>query len=76
MIQSFADKKTAAVFHGERMKGVSPELAKAASRKLDMLNLATALEQLRVPPGNRLEKLSGDLAGCHSVRVVGLRPAK
>ncbi len=48
---------------------MSPELEKGAIKKLDMINFVTALEQLRIPPGNRLEKLSGDLAGFYSIRI-------
>lgn len=44
-------------------------LEKGAVKKLDMINFVTGLEQLRIPPGNRLEKLSGDLAGFYSIRI-------
>jgi len=69
MIQSFGDKKTEAIFHGKRARGIGPSLLKIAVRKLDFINLATSLDQLRVPPGNRLEKLSGRLSDLHSIRV-------
>ena len=69
MIQTFGDKGTEAIFHGQRPRGVSAVLAKTASRKLDMINLSTDLEHLRAPPGNRLEKLSGNLVGFYSIRV-------
>jgi proteic killer suppression protein len=63
MIKSFGNKITEKIFNGERVRQVSPELEKNAIKKLDMINFVTALEQLRIPPGNRLEKLSADLAG-------------
>lgn len=69
MIKSFGDKRTEKIFNGERVRQVSPELEKGAIKKMDMINFVTGLEQLRIPPGNRLEKLSGDLAGFYSVRI-------
>ena len=48
---------------------MSPKLERSAIKKLDMINFLTGLEQLRIPPGNRLEKLSGDLAGFYSIRI-------
>jgi len=68
MIQSFADKVTENVFHGRQTK-LSSLVAKQAARKLDMINLVTSIEQLRIPPGNRLEKLSGKYRGYYSIRV-------
>jgi len=69
MIASFADRRTARLYDGERVKGFPPELLKVAWRKLDMLNRAQTLEDLRIPPANRLEALKGDLRGFHSIRV-------
>jgi proteic killer suppression protein len=69
MIKSFGDKRTGNIFNGERVRKVSPDLEKGAVKKLDMINFVTGLEQLRIPPGNRLEKLSGDLAGFYSIRI-------
>ena len=69
MIKSFGDKRTEKIFNGEPVKKVSPDLEKGAVKKLDMINFVTGLEQLRIPPGNRLEKLSGDLAGFYSIRI-------
>jgi proteic killer suppression protein len=73
LIVSFADKGTEDVFNGEesrRARQLLPrELWPNANRKLDMLNAAVKLEDLRFPPGNRLEKLSGDRKGQHSVRI-------
>lgn len=69
MIKSFGDKRTEKIFNGERVRKVSPDLEKSAVKKLDMINFVTGLEQLRIPPGNRFEKLSGDLAGFYSIRI-------
>ncbi len=72
MIQSFADPSTAALFHGQRtgkVKRFPPDVRRGALRKLDMLNAAQQLKDLRSPPGNRLELLKGNLAGLHSIRV-------
>jgi proteic killer suppression protein len=72
VIVSFADRATGALYHGERtgpVKRCPPEIRQVALRKLDMLNAAGALLDLRSPPGNRLEALRGDLLGLHSIRV-------
>ena len=69
MIKSFGDKITEKIFNGERVRQVSPKLERGAIKKLDMINFVTGLEQLRIPPGNRLEKLSGDPAGFYSIRI-------
>jgi toxin HigB-1 len=69
VITSFADKRTAAIFQGHHVKSVAKDVAKRARTKLIMLNQARELSDLRVPPANRLEALSGDRAGQHSIRV-------
>lgn len=69
MIRSFGDKATTLVFRGGVPRGMARELAVAARRKLAMLEAAERLEDLRVPPGNRLEALAGDRAGQHSIRI-------
>ena len=69
MIASFGDARTERLFDGERVKGFPQELLKVAWRKLDMLNRAHTLEDLRIPPANHLEALTGDLRGFHSIRV-------
>jgi proteic killer suppression protein len=71
MIASFKDKRTAAVARGRLPKGFPPDLLTAARRKLGYLDAAIRLEDLRSPPGNRLEALSGNRAGQHSLRVNG-----
>ena len=72
MIASFGDKATEVLYHGRPSKDVrrfARDVKRAALRKLDMLNAARRLGDLRSPPGNRLEALHGDLAGRHSIRV-------
>lgn len=71
MIRSFSDKATALVFQGGLPRGMARDLAQAARRKLAMLDAAERLDDLRVPPGNRLEALRGDRAGQHSIRING-----
>jgi toxin HigB-1 len=69
VIRSFADKRTAAIWADQMPKGFPTDLAKVARRKLRVLAAAAKLEDLRSPPGNRLEALAGDRAGQHSIRV-------
>jgi proteic killer suppression protein len=69
MIRSFRDQRTEGVFQRQRVKGLSQEVQRAALRKLLILNAAESLADLRVPPGNRLEKLRGDQHGQHSIRI-------
>ncbi|MGH7675741.1 MAG: type II toxin-antitoxin system RelE/ParE family toxin [Gemmatimonadales bacterium] len=69
MIGSFRDKDTARLFHREPIRKLPRAMHRAALRKLVQLDAATALADLRVPPGNRLEKLAGDRAGQHSIRI-------
>ena len=72
LIASFGDSATQAFFHGEGGKAVRripSDIRSAAARKLDILNAATELNDLRAPPGNRLEALKGDLKGKHSIRI-------
>jgi proteic killer suppression protein len=73
MIQSFKNKATEDIFNGKSGKAarkICPQkLWRIAFRKLDQLDSALTLEDLRVPPGNRLEALTGDLAGRHSIRI-------
>jgi len=71
MIQSFKNKATEDVFNGKSTKAarkICPKnLWNIAIRKLDQLDFAVTLNELRVPPGNRLEALSGDRRGEHSI---------
>lgn len=72
MIVSFGDKATEDIFHGRDTKAarrIAQVLWTRIQAKLDILNASIALEDLRVPPSNRLEKLRGDWAGFYSVRV-------
>jgi len=68
-MKSFADKETERLFRGRKSKAVPTELRERALSKLLVLNAATNIEDLRAPPGNRLEKLRGDREGQWSIRV-------
>ena len=72
MISSFGDATSADIFHGSDTKAarrIQRELWSRVQRKFDLLNACISVEDLRVPPANRLEKLRGDLAGFYSIRV-------
>lgn len=69
MIRSFRDKVTEQVAKGQNPKGFPADLLKVARRKLVMLDNAANLDDLRVPPANRLEALKADRVGQHSIRV-------
>jgi proteic killer suppression protein len=69
MIRSFKDKEAEKVFKRQRSSKLSEMLQRVALRKLRMLNRAENLNDLRVPPANRLEKLKGDRLGQHSIRI-------
>ena len=69
MIRSFKDDQTERLFHRLSVKKLARPVQRAALRKLVMLDAAESLGDLRVPPGNRLEKLAGDRAGQHSIRI-------
>ena len=69
MIESFRDKRTAAVFRRQVPKGFPADFATAARRKLQYLDAAARLEDLRQPPGNRLEALAGRRRGQHGIRA-------
>lgn len=69
MILSFKDTMTETVAGGKAPKGFPADIVKASIRKLTMLNAAHELDDLRSPPGNRLEALKGDRSGQHSIRI-------
>ena len=69
MIRSFRDKRTEALARGRAPRHVPADVARRAVNKLFLLDTVTRLEDLRVPPGNRLEALSGDRRGQHAIRV-------
>ena len=69
MIESFRDKETKKIFQRKYSKKFPVNIQKLALRKLIMLDNAENINDLRVPPGNRLEKLSGDRKGEHCIRI-------
>ncbi|MEX0852134.1 MAG: type II toxin-antitoxin system RelE/ParE family toxin [Bauldia sp.] len=69
MIRSYRDARTEAVARGKTSKGFSAGLVKRAVRKLTALEYATSLDDLRSPPGNRLEALKSNRKGQHSIRI-------
>lgn len=69
MLRSFRDKDTEGVWQREQTRKLDEKTQRLALRKLLILDAADALNDLRVPPGNRLEKLRGDRAGTYSIRV-------
>ena len=69
MIWSFRDKETETIFGRTRSRKLPPEIQQVAYRKLRMLNNAMNLNDLRIPPANRLEELSGDRKGQYSIRI-------
>lgn len=72
MIKSFADKATSDLFHGNlssKVRKLPAQIHDSALYKLDILNAATSLDDLRSPPGNRLEAMRGDYKGYHSIRI-------
>ncbi len=69
MISSFGSKDTEKIWNGERVKGLPNEIQEAGRRKLRMLNNSQNLADLKIPPSNRLEKLSGNLKDFYSIRI-------
>jgi proteic killer suppression protein len=69
MIRSFRDRKTEEVFRRERVARFALDVQRVGQRKLAMLDAAESLQDLRIPPGNRLERLSGNREGQHSIRI-------
>jgi len=69
VIRSFSDSKTAQVFNRVRVSKWSKDIQRQALRKLLLLDAAESVEDLRIPPGNRLERLKGKRAGQYSIRI-------
>lgn len=72
MILSFGNRATEELFHGissARVRRLPSQIKESAIYKLDVINAAQSLQDLKSPPGNRLEALKGDLVGFHSVRI-------
>jgi proteic killer suppression protein len=69
MIKSFGNDAAEAAWHRSFVKGVPNDIMKVANRKLTQIHNARGLDDLRAPPGNRLEALSGDRRGQHSIRI-------
>ena len=69
MIESFGDSATESIYRGTRVSGLPEDIQERARRKLRMINQARIVEDLKVPPGNRLEHLKGNLNGFWSIRI-------
>jgi len=69
MIKTFADKHTRELFRTGRSKRIAPELIKRTLRRLEYIDLAVRLDDLRVPPSNRLHALSGSRRGQHAISI-------
>ena len=69
MIKSFRQKETEKIWQGQRSRRLPGDIQQVARRKLRMLNNARALNDLRIPPANRLEALHGQRVGQHSIRI-------
>jgi len=69
MIKSFGDRETENIWNGIRSKKLPNEIQDVARRKLRMINNAQDVDDLRIPPANRLEKLKGNLKGYYSIRI-------
>ncbi len=69
MIKSFRDAHTRRIYERQGSRRFDARLLRAAERKLAMLDAAETVADLRVPPGNRIEKLAGDRKGQHSIRI-------
>ena len=69
MIKGFGDKQTEKIWNGIRSKKLPSEIQNVARRKLRMLNNAQEVNDLRIPPANRLEKLKGEIKDFYSIRI-------
>lgn len=69
MIRSFASRDTERIWNEQFVKAIDRNMQRTTLRKLELIHAAGSIEDLRVPPGNRLEQLRGDRKGQHSIRV-------
>lgn len=69
MIRSFANKETEKLFNRDFSKKLPSDIQRVARRKLEILDAAENLNELRIPPSNRLEKLKGERASQHSIHI-------
>lgn len=69
MIRNFKDKEVQKIFERQRSRKLPSDIQQVALRKLRMLNRVSNLQELRIPPANRLERLSGDRNGQYSIRI-------
>lgn len=69
MIKTFADRATRDLYATGKSRRLPPDITKRAARKLEYVDLATQLDDLKVPPGNRLHALHGDREGQHSISI-------
>lgn len=69
MIKSFGSKQTEQIWNGQRVKRLPLEVQNIGRRKMRMINNSKNIADLRIPPANRLEKLSGNLKGFYSIRI-------
>jgi proteic killer suppression protein len=69
MIKSFADRETEGIWNGRRSRRLPVEIQVIALRKLRLINAANSVNDLRIPPGNRLEMLKGNRSGQYSIRI-------
>ncbi|HSO87359.1 MAG TPA: type II toxin-antitoxin system RelE/ParE family toxin [Draconibacterium sp.] len=69
MILSFGDKDTESIWNGMRLKNMPVEIQNVGRRKLRMLNNSQTINDLRIPPSNRLEKLGGNMKDFYSIRI-------
>jgi toxin HigB-1 len=69
VIRSFGDKNAERIWHEQYVKSIDRNVQRATLRKLELIHAATDVEDLRIPPGDRLEQLKGDRRGQHSIRV-------
>ena len=70
MIRSFGNKDTERIWHKQYVKRVDRAVQRSTLRKLELVHAAKDVEDLRIPPGNRLERLAGNRSGQHSIRVI------